>query len=96
MTPRYPVDSILAKLITVLSEEIRMYNELLLVLRRKQSSIIEGKLEQLKETVASEPTILKQTEQLALTREASFREASTLPNAHPIPRMSSAVNSVGR
>ena len=50
MTPRYPVDNILAKLITVLSEEIRMYNELLLVLRRKQSSIIEGKLEQLKES----------------------------------------------
>ena len=78
MTIRYPVDNILAKLITVLSEEIRMYNELLLVLRRKQSSIIEGKLEQLKETVASEQTILKKTEQLALSREASFREASNL------------------
>jgi hypothetical protein len=53
-----------------------MYNELLLVLRKKQSSIIEGKLEGLKEAVLQEQLILKESETAAETRVASIKEIS--------------------
>jgi len=69
-------ERVIARLITVLSEEMRMYNELLLVLRKKQSSIIEGKIEALKEAVQQEQAILKESEAMAQSREASLREVS--------------------
>ena len=76
--PKPPVaERLLARLITVLSQEMRMYNELLLVLRRKQSSIIEGQLEGLKEAMAQEQTILRESEELAGTREASLKAVGT-------------------
>ncbi len=76
MTKQPVAERLIAKLITVLSEEMRMYNELLLVLRKKQTSIIEGKLEGLKEAVQHEQALLKATEAVAETREASFKEVS--------------------
>ncbi len=76
MTKHPAAERLIARLITVLSEEMRMYNELLLVLRKKQSSIIEGKLESLKEAVEQEQAILKHSEAVARTREASLKEVS--------------------
>ncbi|UCH09875.1 MAG: flagellar protein FlgN [Fidelibacterota bacterium] len=69
-------ERLIARLVTILSQEMRMYNELLLVLRKKQSSIIEGKLEGLKEAVMQEQAILKQSESVAEDREASIKEIS--------------------
>jgi hypothetical protein len=74
MTTNPAAERTIAKLITVLSQEMRMYNELLLVLRKKQSSIIEGKLEDLKEAVEKEQMILKETEALASNREITFNK----------------------
>ncbi len=76
MTKHPAAERLIVRLITVLSEEMRMYNELLLVLRKKQSSIIEGKLEELKEAVEQEQSILKQSEAVTATREASLKEVS--------------------
>ncbi|MFB0515234.1 MAG: flagellar protein FlgN [Candidatus Neomarinimicrobiota bacterium] len=77
MTKHPAPERLIARLITILSEEMRMYNELLLVLRKKQSSIIEGKLEGLKEAVQHEQAILRESEAVALTREASLKEVSS-------------------
>ncbi|UCH63665.1 MAG: flagellar protein FlgN [Fidelibacterota bacterium] len=76
MTKHPAAERLIVRLITVLSEEMRMYNELLLVLRKKQSSIIEGTLEGLKETVEQEQSILRKSEAVAATREASLKEVS--------------------
>lgn len=76
MTKHPAAERLIARLITVLSEEMRMYNELLLVLRKKQSSIIEGKLESLKEAVEQEQAILKHSEAVTRTREASLKKVS--------------------
>lgn len=75
MSKQPVAERLLARLITILSQEMRMYNELLLVLRRKQSSIIEGQLEELKEAMAQEHAILKQSEAMAEAREASLKAA---------------------
>lgn len=74
MSNRPAADRLIAKLITVLSEEMQMYNELLLVLRKKQSSIIEGKVEELNRAIQTEQALLRRTETLAETREASFKK----------------------
>ena len=76
MTNQAIAERLIARLVTILSQEMRMYNELLLVLRKKQSSIIEGKLEGLKEAVMQEQAILKESEAVAETREASIKEIS--------------------
>ncbi|MEE9464256.1 MAG: flagellar protein FlgN [Candidatus Neomarinimicrobiota bacterium] len=77
MMKKHPAaEHLLARLITVLSQEMRMYNELLLVLRKKQSSIIEGQLEGLKETLAQEQAILKESEAVTRARESSLKEVS--------------------
>ncbi|MCH7858179.1 MAG: flagellar protein FlgN [Candidatus Marinimicrobia bacterium] len=74
MSNRPAADRLITKLITVLSEEMQMYNELLLVLRKKQSSIIEGKIEELNQAIQKEQAILRRSETLAKTREASFMQ----------------------
>ncbi|UCD38218.1 MAG: flagellar protein FlgN [Fidelibacterota bacterium] len=76
MTQQPVAERLIVKLITILSQEMRVYNELLLVLRKKQSTIIEGKLEGLKEAVEQEQAILKTSEGLAESREASLKEVS--------------------
>ncbi len=76
MTQNSVAERSIVKLITVLSEEMRMYNELLLVLRKKQSSIIEGKLEGLKKAMEQEQAILKHSEAVTKTRKASLKELS--------------------
>ena len=73
MTKQPLAERLLARLITVLSQEMRMYNELLLVLRKKQSSIIEGQLEDLREAMSQEQTLLQQSEEVAKTRAASLK-----------------------
>ncbi len=69
-------DRLIARLITILSEEMQMYNELLLALREKQNSIIEGKVHELQEAVHKEQTILRRTKAVAASREASFQAVS--------------------
>ena len=76
MSNRPANDRLIARLITILSEEMQMYNELLLALREKQTSIIEGKVRELQEAVHKEQTILKRTKAVAANREASFQEVS--------------------
>jgi len=76
MTKTSVAERSIVKLITVLSEEMRMYNELLLVLRKKQSSIIEGKIEGLKKAMEQEQAILKRSETVIKTRKASLKELS--------------------
>ena len=67
-------EHLIAKLIKVLSEEMQMYNELLLVLRKKQSSIIEGKLGDLQQAVIDEQAVLKKTEEMEQIRSKSFED----------------------
>jgi hypothetical protein len=81
MTTNPVAERTIAKLITVLSQEMRMYNELLLVLRKKQSSIIEGKIEDLREAVEKEQVILKETEALASNRETTFNKVREILNS---------------
>lgn len=76
MSNRLANDRLIARLITILSEEMQMYNELLLALREKQTSIIEGKVHELQEAVQKEQTILKRTKAVAASREASFQAVS--------------------
>ena len=93
--PHPPLDRLISKLITVLSEEIRMYNELLLVLRQKQSSIIEGKLQELKEAVNREQALLKSGDEAARTREASIKEINeALPGEEDIRTLSQLIELV--
>ena len=53
-----------------------MYNALLLALREKQTSIIEGKVHELQESVHKEQTILNRTKAAAASREESFQAVS--------------------
>ncbi|MCK4578853.1 MAG: flagellar protein FlgN [Candidatus Marinimicrobia bacterium] len=69
-------DRLITRLITVLSEEMQMYNELLLALREKQASIIEGKVQELREAVEKEQSIISRTKAVSETREAFFKEVS--------------------
>lgn len=78
MTTKPIAERTIAKLITILSQEMRMYNELLLVLRKKQSSIIEGKIEDLREAVEKEQVILKETEAIAGNREVTFNKVKEI------------------
>ncbi|MCH8326925.1 MAG: flagellar protein FlgN [Candidatus Marinimicrobia bacterium] len=68
------VEALLARLITVLSEEMQMYNELLLVLRKKQRGIISGKLEELQQAVIEEQLALKKTELVSTARTKSMQD----------------------
>lgn len=74
------VERLIAKLVRILSEEMQMYNELLLVLRKKQSSIIEGKLEELQQTVIDEQVVLKKTEEIGKSRTASLQDLNAALN----------------
>ncbi|MCH8023119.1 MAG: flagellar protein FlgN [Candidatus Marinimicrobia bacterium] len=76
MSNRPANDRLIARLITVLSEEMQMYNALLLALREKQTSIIEGKVHELQESVHKEQTILNRTKAVAASREESFQAVS--------------------
>ncbi|MCH8836230.1 MAG: flagellar protein FlgN [Candidatus Marinimicrobia bacterium] len=76
MSNRPANDRLIARLITVLSEEMQMYNALLLALREKQTSIIEGKVHELQESVHKEQTILNRTKAAAASREESFQAVS--------------------
>ena len=93
---RSPVaERLIARLVTILSQEMRMYNELLLVLRKKQSSIIEGKLESLREAVEQEQVLLRETEAVAVTREASIKELSNaLESEEEIRTLSQIIEAV--
>lgn len=73
-------EHLIAKLIKVLSEEMQMYNELLLVLRKKQTSIIEGKLEDLQQAVIDEQAVLKKTEKMDQLRSQSMEEINKALN----------------
>ncbi|MCH7575653.1 MAG: flagellar protein FlgN [Candidatus Marinimicrobia bacterium] len=72
------VEALLARLITVLSEEMQMYNELLLVLRKKQRGIISGKLEELQQAVIEEQLALKKTELVGTARANSMHDLNAI------------------
>jgi len=72
------VEAILVRLVTVLSEEMQMYNELLLVLRKKQTGIISGKLEELQQAVIEEQLALKKTELVGTARAKSFNDLNAI------------------
>ena len=74
MSTKRPVDPYIAKFITVMSEEMQIYNELLLTLRQKQANIIEGKVEDLQESVNKEQLVLKEQERLEKNRTASMKK----------------------
>ena len=95
MTNRPANDRLITRLITVLSEEMQMYNELLLALREKQASIIEGKVQELQKAVHKEQVILKRTKEVADSREASFDEVSAaLSNEEEIRTLSQLIQVV--
>lgn len=95
MTNRPANDHLITRLITVLSEEMQMYNELLLALREKQASIIEGKVQELQKAVQKEQVILKRTKEVADSREASFKEVSAaLSNEEEIRTLSQLIQVV--
>lgn len=71
-------EALLARLITVLSEEMQMYNELLLVLRKKQRSIISGKLDELQQAVIEEQLALKKTEMVGAARSNSMQDLNAI------------------
>ena len=66
-------DKAISKLIVTLSEEMQMYNELLLALREKQSSIIEGKVQGLKDALIKEQAIIRQTREKGEERAEDFQ-----------------------
>ena len=74
MTNHPDTDRLISRLITILSEEMQMYNELLLVLRQKQSSVIEGKVQELNQAIQKEQALLKRSEAAAKTRAASVQK----------------------
>ncbi len=95
MSNRPANDRLITKLITVLSEEMQMYNELLLALREKQAGIIEGKVQELQRAVHKEQVILKRTKEVADTREAAFDEVSAaLSNEEEIRTLSQLIQVV--
>ncbi len=95
MSNRPANDRLITRLITILSEEMQMYNELLLALREKQASIIEGKVQELQKAVHKEQVILKRTKEVADSREASFNEVSTaLSNEEEIRTLSQLIQVV--
>lgn len=94
MTSRPSPDRLIARLITVLSEEMQMYNELLLVLRRKQSHIIEGKVKELTEAIQDEQELLQRAEVVGRTREEAFRQVSEALGHDEIRKISRLVELV--
>lgn len=66
-------EKLISKLIMTLSEEMQVYNELLLALREKQSSIIEGKVQDLKDALIKEQAIIRQTREKGEQRDEDFK-----------------------
>ncbi|MFC1746965.1 flagellar protein FlgN [Candidatus Neomarinimicrobiota bacterium] len=94
MTSRPSADRLIARLITILSEEMQMYNDLLLVLRRKQSNIIEGKVKELSASIQDEQEILQRTEAIGKSRDEAFRQVSEALGQQEIRKISTLVDLV--
>lgn len=94
MKSKTPPERLVTKLIKILSEEMRMYNQLLLVLRQKQANIIEGKIEELKSTLTQEQLIIKRAGKTAKVRESSFQELNEALEGAEVKNISQLVEIV--
>ena len=83
MNAKRPVERLIVRLITILSEEMLMYNELLHVLRKKQANIIESKVKELGIMVNKEQNLIAKTQALSETRQTYLKKLSTALEQEP-------------